>query len=161
MSFLFMLTEEVKRMSLKRSVFLFLQGFVCTPERRKLSFAMASAPVPAGVSGPTISRGSLRDDLTCAVCCDLFREPVMLACMHHFCKLCICEYWRGTEGRVKCPQCRKEFSSKHFQTNYLVSSIVEKIRVATSDTYIQNCQVSVQLPYAAQQSLWLALVCSP
>lgn len=66
----------------------------------------------------------------------------MLACMHHFCKLCICQYWRGSEGRVRCPQCRKEFSSKHYQTNYLVSSIVEKIRVVTSDSYIENYQVS-------------------
>lgn len=123
---------------------------------------MASAPVPdavpAGVSAPTFSKGSLRDDLTCAVCCDLFREPVMLACMHHFCKLCICQYWSGTEGRIRCPQCRKEFSSKHFQTNYLVSSIVEKIRVATSDAYIQNCQVSSQLQHAACQTLWLFLM---
>lgn len=113
---------------------------------------MASAPAPdpnpAGVSAPTFSKGSLKEDLTCAVCCDLFREPVMLACMHHFCKLCICQYWRGTEGRVRCPQCRKEFSSQHFQTNYLVSSIVEKIRVVTSDTYIQNYQVSSPIQYA-------------
>ncbi|CAF99131.1 unnamed protein product [Tetraodon nigroviridis] len=105
---------------------------------------MASAPapdaLPAAVSAPTLSKISLRDDLTCAVCCDLFREPVMLACMHHFCKLCICQYWGETEGRVRCPQCRQEFGSKHFQTNYLVSSIVEKIRVATSDSYIQNVQ---------------------
>lgn len=113
---------------------------------------MASAPAsdtnPAGVSVPTFSKGNLKEDLTCAVCCDLFREPVMLACMHHFCKLCIHQYWRGTEGRVRCPQCRKEFSSKHFQTNYLVSSIVEKIRVVTSDTYIQNYQVSSLIQYS-------------
>lgn len=103
---------------------------------------MASASAPDAVPAPTFSKGSLREDLTCAVCCDLFREPVMLACMHHFCKLCICQYWRGTEGRVRCPQCRKEFSSKHYQTNYLVSSIVEKVRVVTSDSYIENYQVS-------------------
>lgn len=111
-----------------------------------MASASASAPAPdaitAGVSAPTFSKGSLREDLTCAVCCDLFREPVMLACMHHFCKLCICQYWRGTEGRVRCPQCRKEFNSKHYQTNYLISSIVEKIRVVTSDSYIENYQVS-------------------
>lgn len=152
-----MLTEEVKRMSLKRSCYSFFPEFCLHFKRQNLSFAMASAPapdavpdaVPAAVAAPKCSKGSLRDDLTCAVCYDLFREPVMLACMHHFCKLCICQYWRGTEGRIRCPQCRKEFSSKHFQTNYLVSAIVEKIRVATSDTYMQNFQVSSQLQYAA------------
>ncbi|XP_033948944.1 LOW QUALITY PROTEIN: tripartite motif containing 105 [Pseudochaenichthys georgianus] len=90
------------------------------------------------------SKGSLREDLTCAICCDLFREPVMLACMHHFCKPCISRYWRGAQGPVTCPQCRKEFSSKQFQTNYLVAAMVEKVRVTTSDTYIKNLQKQVK-----------------
>ncbi|XP_034400188.1 tripartite motif containing 105 [Cyclopterus lumpus] len=84
------------------------------------------------------TKGSLREDLTCAICCDLFTEPVMLACMHHFCKPCISRYWSGTRGPVTCPQCRKEFSSKHFQTNYLVTAMVEKVRATTSDTYIKK-----------------------
>ncbi|XP_068181932.1 tripartite motif containing 105 [Antennarius striatus] len=94
---------------------------------------MAAAPA-------TSSKGSLREDLTCVICCDLFQEPVMLACMHHFCKACISRYWRGTQGPVTCPQCRTEFRSKHFQVNYLVTAMVEKVRVTTSDTYIQNLE---------------------
>ncbi|XP_028271529.1 tripartite motif containing 105 [Parambassis ranga] len=86
------------------------------------------------------TKGSLREDLTCAICCDLFREPVMLSCMHHFCRPCISRYWRGTQGPVTCPQCRKEFSSKQFQTNYLVAAMVEKVRAATSDTYVRNLE---------------------
>ncbi|KAF3693746.1 Nuclear factor 7, ovary [Channa argus] len=89
-------------------------------------------------SAPASTKGSLTEDLTCAICCDLFSEPVMLACMHHFCKPCISRYWRGTQGPVTCPQCRKEFSSRQFQINYLVAAMVEKVRAATSDTYIQN-----------------------
>ncbi|XP_026214294.1 tripartite motif containing 105 [Anabas testudineus] len=95
---------------------------------------MAAAPVA------TSTKSSLREELTCAICCDLFREPVMLACMHHFCKPCISRYWRGTQGPVTCPQCRKEFSSKQFQTNYLVAAMVEKVRATTSNTYIQNVE---------------------
>ncbi|XP_030001127.1 tripartite motif containing 105 isoform X2 [Sphaeramia orbicularis] len=86
--------------------------------------------------------GSLREDLTCVICCDLFREPVMLACMHHFCKPCITRYWRGTLSPVTCPQCRKEFSTKQFQTNYLVAAVVEKVRASTSDT--QNLEKKVK-----------------
>uniref|UniRef100_A0A1A7YZF7 Tripartite motif containing 105 n=1 Tax=Iconisemion striatum TaxID=60296 RepID=A0A1A7YZF7_9TELE len=86
------------------------------------------------------ARGSLREDLTCAICCDLFRDPVMLSCMHHFCKSCISRYWRGTQGPVTCPQCRKEFTSKQFHTNYLVTAMVEKVRVATSDAYIKKLE---------------------
>ncbi|XP_053180242.1 tripartite motif containing 105 isoform X2 [Scomber japonicus] len=92
----------------------------------------------AAASAPT--KTSLREDLTCAICCDLFQEPVMLACMHHFCKPCITRYWRGTQGPVTCPQCRKEFSTKQFQTNYLVTAMVEKVRATTSDTYVKNLE---------------------
>ncbi|XP_045887535.1 tripartite motif containing 105 [Micropterus dolomieu] len=97
---------------------------------------MAAAAAAAAAS----TKGSLREDLTCAICCDLFREPVMLACMHHFCKPCISRYWRGTQGPVSCPQCRKEFNTKQFQTNYLVAAMVEKVRATTSDSYIKNLE---------------------
>ncbi|XP_029368961.1 tripartite motif containing 105 [Echeneis naucrates] len=98
---------------------------------------MAAAPSAPPASS---AKESLREDLTCAICCDLFREPVMLSCMHHFCKPCISRYWRGTQGRVSCPQCRKEFSCRQFQTNYLVAAMVEKVRATTADTYIQNLE---------------------
>ncbi|XP_035506683.2 tripartite motif containing 105 [Scophthalmus maximus] len=94
----------------------------------------------AAAAAPPSTKGSLREDLTCAICCDLFREPVMLACMHHFCKPCISRYWRGAQGPVTCPQCRKEFSGKQFHTNYLVAAMVEKVRATTSHTYIQNLE---------------------
>ncbi|KAJ8015402.1 hypothetical protein DPEC_G00025750 [Dallia pectoralis] len=81
---------------------------------------------------------SLTEDLTCPICCDLFTEPVMLGCMHHFCKRCISTYWRGLQTPVSCPQCRKMYTTKQFQTNYLVTAMVEKVRATTSDSYIKN-----------------------
>lgn len=110
------------------------------------------------------SGGSLREDLTCAICCDLFRDPVMLACMHHFCKACICRYWRGAQGPVSCPQCRKEFDFKRFQTNYLVAALVDKIRASLSDSHVQNLEVSCSpscwLAAAAQALVIWAVTCA-
>lgn len=114
--------------------------------------AMAAAAAVA-----TSSKVSLREDLTCAICCDLFRDPVMLACMHHFCKPCISRYWRGTQGPVSCPQCRKEFSSKQFQTNYLVTAMVEKVRATTSDSYIKNLEVSLHVRCQVSSTAFLVL----
>uniref|UniRef100_W5N297 Zinc-binding protein A33-like n=1 Tax=Lepisosteus oculatus TaxID=7918 RepID=W5N297_LEPOC len=71
-------------------------------------------------------RMSLREDLTCPICYELFTDPVMLGCMHHYCKGCITAFWRRARGPVSCPQCRREFPSKSFQTNYLVVGMVEK-----------------------------------
>ncbi|XP_040904615.1 tripartite motif containing 105 [Toxotes jaculatrix] len=107
--------------------------------RRKGPVTMAAAANPPPPVVPS-TKSSLREDLTCAICCDLFREPVMLACMHHFCKACISRYWRGIQGPVTCPQCRREFSCRQFQTNYLVKAMVEKVRASTSDTYIHNLE---------------------
>lgn len=112
---------------------------------KQTAFTMAAAAAAAAAPATAASsstQGSLREDLTCAICCDLFSEPVMLACMHHFCKACISRYWRGVQGPVTCPQCRRVFSTKHFQTNYLVAAMVEKVRASSSDTYIKDLEVS-------------------
>ncbi|XP_019936805.1 tripartite motif containing 105 [Paralichthys olivaceus] len=101
---------------------------------------MATAASAAPPAVPPSTKGSLREDLTCAICCDLFRDPVMLDCMHHFCRPCISRYWRGTQGPVTCPQCRKVFTCRQFQTNYLVTAMVEKVRATTSHSYIQNLE---------------------
>ncbi|XP_076878854.1 tripartite motif containing 105 isoform X2 [Brachyhypopomus gauderio] len=86
------------------------------------------------------NKTSLKDDLTCAICYDLFKDPVMLGCMHHFCKRCISTYWRSMRGPVSCPQCRQEFPNKQFQINYLVAGLVEKVRATSSSGYLKNLE---------------------
>ncbi|XP_019361702.1 PREDICTED: zinc-binding protein A33-like [Gavialis gangeticus] len=71
---------------------------------------------------------SLLEELTCAICCDLFMEPVMLECMHHFCKGCIQAHWHSSEHPPSCPQCRREIPGCTFRTPYLVAGVVEKVR---------------------------------
>uniref|UniRef100_A0A8C6TDE7 Tripartite motif containing 105 n=1 Tax=Neogobius melanostomus TaxID=47308 RepID=A0A8C6TDE7_9GOBI len=92
----------------------------------------------------TVKR-NLREELTCVICCDMFREPVMLACMHRFCRPCITRYWRGTLGPVTCPQCRKEFNHKHLQTDYLVTAMVEKVRGSCSSIKDQEVSFKMEL----------------
>lgn len=122
----------------KEEIFLYFHFLSVDFSRRsgQIHSIMAAAAAPS-----SSSKSSLREDLTCAICCDLFREPVMLPCMHHFCKPCISRYWRGTQGPVSCPQCRKEFLNKQFQTNFLVAAMVEKIRATTSDSYTKSLEV--------------------
>ncbi|KAJ8247152.1 hypothetical protein GJAV_G00259340 [Gymnothorax javanicus] len=83
---------------------------------------------------------SLKEDLTCSICYELFTDPVMLACMHHFCRACITTYWRGIQGSVSCPQCRREFPSRQFQTNFLVSGMVEKVKASSGEGYLKSIQ---------------------
>ncbi|XP_063068978.1 E3 ubiquitin-protein ligase TRIM35-like [Engraulis encrasicolus] len=48
-------------------------------------------------------------DLTCAVCCDVYKDPVMLTCSHSACKACLQQLWEK-KGSRECPVCRKKVS---------------------------------------------------
>lgn len=85
---------------------------------------------------------SLREDLTCAICFELFKDPVMLGCMHHFCRRCIVSYWKTVRGPVSCPQCRQAFPNKYFQTNFLVAGLVEKVRASSTSASVKYLEVS-------------------
>ncbi|TRY81341.1 hypothetical protein DNTS_029764 [Danionella cerebrum] len=88
---------------------------------------------------------SFREDLTCAICFELFKEPVMLGCMHHFCRRCIMSYWRSIRGPVTCPQCRQEFPNKScFQTNFLVANLVEKVRACSTSASVRYLEKQIK-----------------
>ncbi|XP_071372539.1 E3 ubiquitin-protein ligase TRIM39-like [Centroberyx affinis] len=46
------------------------------------------------------------EDLSCSVCCDIFKDPVVLSCSHSFCKACLQRWW--TEKQIhECPLCKE------------------------------------------------------
>uniref|UniRef100_A0A8K9V1T5 Uncharacterized protein n=1 Tax=Oncorhynchus mykiss TaxID=8022 RepID=A0A8K9V1T5_ONCMY len=51
----------------------------------------------------------LEKDLSCPVCCEIFREPVILSCSHSFCRACLEETW-SKGGTQDCPVCRRRSS---------------------------------------------------
>jgi len=54
----------------------------------------------------------VEDDMTCAVCLDLYEEPMALKCAHNFCEKCIKLMVKSsTPGHcILCPLCRMETS---------------------------------------------------
>ncbi|NP_001038426.1 tripartite motif containing 35-23 [Danio rerio] len=46
------------------------------------------------------------EELSCPVCCEIFKNPVLLSCSHSFCKECLQQFWR-TKKTQECPVCRK------------------------------------------------------
>ncbi|XP_034153841.2 zinc-binding protein A33-like [Pangasianodon hypophthalmus] len=51
-------------------------------------------------------RSFSEEDFTCPVCCDVFKEPVLLSCGHSACSTCVHRYW-DVKGCRECPLCRK------------------------------------------------------
>ncbi|XP_030641272.1 tripartite motif-containing protein 35-like [Chanos chanos] len=49
-----------------------------------------------------------KEDFSCPVCCDVFRDPLVLSCGHSVCKLCLQRFWE--KGIQECPLCRRKSS---------------------------------------------------
>ncbi|XP_064175866.1 E3 ubiquitin-protein ligase TRIM35-like [Anguilla rostrata] len=64
------------------------------------------------------------DELCCSVCCDIFKEPVVLKCSHSFCGVCLKEFWEEKSSR-ECPICRRKASMNDPPLNLALRSIVE------------------------------------
>ncbi|XP_053735897.1 zinc-binding protein A33-like [Synchiropus splendidus] len=77
----------------------------------------------------------LQSELTCPVCLELFRDPVILECGHHFCQLCIVQCWEAKADELSsCPKCRKTCARK-LRPNSLLCNVVDSVRRArTVDT---------------------------
>ncbi|KAG7243467.1 hypothetical protein INR49_011023 [Caranx melampygus] len=56
------------------------------------------------------SGSMLEDELSCPVCCEIFKEPVVLKCSHSFCRACLQQFWNKKKARRECPVCRRKCS---------------------------------------------------
>ncbi|XP_074490436.1 nuclear factor 7, brain-like [Sebastes fasciatus] len=68
----------------------------------------------------------LEDDLCCSVCCDIFKDPVILSCSHSFCKVCLQSWW--TEKHVQeCPLCKRRHSKSLLPPNLDLNKVCESV----------------------------------
>ncbi|XP_041931719.1 nuclear pore complex protein Nup153-like isoform X2 [Alosa sapidissima] len=70
------------------------------------------------------TRGFSEEDLSCPVCCEVFKDPVLLLCSHSICKMCLKKFWE-TRGSRECPICRKESSQESPPLNLLLRNLCE------------------------------------
>ncbi|KAM6962470.1 E3 ubiquitin-protein ligase TRIM39-like [Aplochiton taeniatus] len=64
------------------------------------------------------------EDLSCPVCRDIFKDPVLLLCSHSFCKACLQEYWRDKVIK-ECPFCRSRFFYDEPPSNRALKNLCE------------------------------------
>ncbi|XP_043942044.1 zinc-binding protein A33-like [Protopterus annectens] len=74
----------------------------------------------------------LYEDLSCSVCLDVFKDPVILECGHNFCRSCIDKAWKEKEI-ASCPECRTEWPVKKYTINRVLAKMLEKARVIQED----------------------------
>ncbi|KAM3842374.1 nuclear factor 7, ovary-like [Diretmus argenteus] len=64
------------------------------------------------------------EDLSCSVCHDIFKDPVLLSCSHSFCKACLQKWW--TEKLIhECPLCKRRSSRSEPIGNLVLKNLCE------------------------------------
>ncbi|KAF3857663.1 hypothetical protein F7725_010864 [Dissostichus mawsoni] len=71
-----------------------------------------------------IMASRLEKDLSCPVCHEIFRDPVILSCCHSFCRDCLQSWWREREGK-ECPLCKRRFSKDLLPANFTLKNLCE------------------------------------
>ncbi|KAJ8367467.1 hypothetical protein AAFF_G00317640 [Aldrovandia affinis] len=66
----------------------------------------------------------LEEELSCPVCTEIFRDPVVLKCSHSFCKACLQKCWEQ-KGSRECPVCRRKSSIENPPLNLSLRNTCE------------------------------------
>ncbi|XP_016370608.1 tripartite motif-containing protein 35-like [Sinocyclocheilus rhinocerous] len=67
----------------------------------------------------------------CPICCDIFRDPVLLPCSHSICNSCVKTFW-NRRGTQECPICRTVSSNPNPPINIVLRNMCDLMREETT-----------------------------
>ncbi|XP_073516511.1 E3 ubiquitin/ISG15 ligase TRIM25-like [Phyllobates terribilis] len=99
----------------------------------------------------------LREELSCSICLNIYKDPVNLKCGHNFCQVCIDRVLGSQEedGVYSCPECREEFPGRpDLARNITLRNIIERCVSSLSEETVEgiSCAYCVHSPVAAVKS---------
>ncbi|XP_053171577.1 E3 ubiquitin-protein ligase TRIM39-like [Scomber japonicus] len=68
----------------------------------------------------------LEDDLSCPICQDIFKDPVVLTCSHSFCNDCLKRWWREKQTQ-ECPLCKRRSPRRDPPRNLALKNVCEAL----------------------------------
>ncbi|XP_057215505.1 E3 ubiquitin-protein ligase TRIM35-like isoform X2 [Triplophysa rosa] len=80
------------------------------------------------------------EDFSCPVCCEIFKDPVLLSCTHSVCKDCIHRFWES-KGAQECPVCRRRSSKEHPPVNLALKNLCESFLQERSERSSSVCHL--------------------
>lgn len=67
-------------------------------------------------------------ELSCMVCQDIFKDPVLLPCSHSFCEVSVLQWWKTKRTR-ECPVCRTMSPNGRPPRNLVLKNLSETFRL--------------------------------
>ncbi|XP_041069357.1 zinc-binding protein A33-like [Carcharodon carcharias] len=77
---------------------------------------------------------NLDKDLSCPVCLEVYRDPVLLRCGHNFCRTCIQRHMDESEGVFTCPCCRAVFEDESIYSNLQLANVIAGLQDLLTQT---------------------------
>ncbi|XP_014331366.2 zinc-binding protein A33-like isoform X1 [Xiphophorus maculatus] len=68
---------------------------------------------------------TMEEDLSCTICQDVYRDPVVLFCSHSFCRLCLKNWWEEKK-KLECPLCKDESTTSDPPCNLALKMLCER-----------------------------------
>ncbi|XP_048345153.1 E3 ubiquitin-protein ligase TRIM7-like isoform X2 [Sphaerodactylus townsendi] len=102
-----------------------LPVFAGKQQKRKwtLQLPHPAAEAAMATGGPV---QELCEELTCPICLEYFKDPVMLTeCGHNFCKACLPRRWEESVQEISCPECRGAIQPRNIKPNRQLANVVE------------------------------------
>ena len=91
----------------------------------------------------------LKEIVTCAVCCELLKNPKVFPCLHSYCYDCIVELSKSECG-LKCPECREQVEVRSF---LIVHKYIFSYQVCNIQKIENIFRVSIEL-YKHKGKFW-------
>uniref|UniRef100_A0A8D0AVZ5 Tripartite motif containing 69 n=1 Tax=Salvator merianae TaxID=96440 RepID=A0A8D0AVZ5_SALMN len=76
-------------------------------------------------------------ELSCSLCLELFKEPVILSCGHNFCRACLESVWE--KKGVFCPECHSTVPDRKYITNAALEKMADRIKTYHVGCLQQKC----------------------
>uniref|UniRef100_A0A8C4A4W0 Tripartite motif-containing protein 35-like n=1 Tax=Denticeps clupeoides TaxID=299321 RepID=A0A8C4A4W0_9TELE len=110
------------------------------------------------------SKSFSEEDLSCPVCYEIFKDPLVLSCSHSVCKVCLQKFWESKESR-ECPVCRRRSSKQEPPLNLVLKNLcesfsVEKIQRSSAGSEVLCSQHGEKLKlFCLEDQQLVCLVC--
>ncbi|KAM4701876.1 E3 ubiquitin-protein ligase TRIM50 [Discoglossus pictus] len=75
----------------------------------------------------------LENQLTCPICLEMFKEPLMLQCGHSYCKDCLWGLRKETIFQLLCPVCRQEVDDSASPPNVTVKRLIDTLKLLNEE----------------------------